>query len=158
MADTQRINGYVPSWSDIYVKIDDERYYGISEIAYGDTRARSKVYGMGRAHAPRGRTSGKYEVDEATMKMDKVAATELRRVLALKSTDGKSFGSVIFQVVVQYSDAQGETNTDTLHECTLTKQGISASEGPDALMEDVALDVMRIDRNGLTLYDGSEGG
>ena len=145
MSDTQRINGFAPSWSDVYVKIADERYYGITEIAYGDTRARSKVYGMGRAQAPRGRTGGKYEVDEATMKVDKVAALALREALAASSSDGKSYGSVTFQTVVQYSDAQGNTVTDTLHDCVITKMAISASEGPDALMEDVALDVMRID-------------
>ena len=63
MADTQRINGFVPSWGDIYVKINSARYYGITEIAYGDTRVRSKLYGMARHHAPRGRTSGKYEIN-----------------------------------------------------------------------------------------------
>lgn len=156
MADTQRINGFVPSWGDIYLKIDSERYYGIAEIAYGDTRVRSKLYGMARHHAPRGRTSGKYEVDETTMKMDLPAAGALRTALAAKAADGKSYGSVTFEVVVQYEDSQGTVRTDTLHECCITKMAVSHSEGPDALMEDAALDVMSIDRDGLTLYDKTE--
>ena len=156
MADTQRINGFVPSWGDIYVKVDSERYYGIGEIAYGDTRVRSKLYGMARHHAPRGRTSGKYEVDEATMKMDLLAAGALREALASKAADGKSYGSVIFEVVVQYEDSQGNVRTDTLAECCITKMAVSHSEGPDALMEDVSMDVMSIDRDGLTLYDKTE--
>lgn len=155
MADQQRINGFAPSWSDIYVKIDDDRYYGILEISYGDKRARSKLYGMGKHHAPRGRTAGKYEPDEGSMKMDLPAAHALREALAAKASDGKSFGSVEFQIVVQYADGEN-TRTHTLHRCTLAGVTSAHAEGPDALVEDLPFDVLHIDRDGLTLYDATE--
>lgn len=157
MADAQRVNGFEVSWGDIYVKLGEDRYYGISEIAYGDKRTRSKSYGMGRSHAPRGRTAGKYEVDECTMKMLKKSTKELRAALAANAQDSKSYGSVSFQIVVQYAGADGEVQTDTLHECTLSGDNNSHSEGPDPLYDNLTVDVMRIDRDGLTLYDQSEG-
>jgi len=156
MADSIRVNGRETSWSDVYFKVSDERYYGITEIAYGDKRTRSKSYGMGRSQAPRGRTSGKYEVDEATVKMLKKSSKTLREALAAAASDGKSYGSVTFQIVVQYADTDDEVQTDTLHECVWVGDATSASEGPDALFDSISFDVMRIDRNGLTLYDQTE--
>jgi hypothetical protein len=157
MTDAQRVNGYEVSWGDIYVKVGEERFYGIAEIAYGDKRARSKSYGMGRSHAPRGRTAGKYEVDPCTMKMLKKTSKELRTYLASKAADGKSYGSVSFQIVVQYADANEEVQTDTLHDCVIDGDANSHSEGPDPLYDNISVDVMRIDRGDLTLYDKSEG-
>lgn len=157
MADTQRVNGFTTSWGDIHFKLNNERYYGVTEISYGDTRARTKVYGMGRAGTPRGRTRGKYEVAEVTCKMDYPGWIALRDALAGLADDGASFGDVEFEGVVQYSyGTDDETHTDELFQLVVTGVNISASEGPDAIMVDITMDCMGISRDGKTLYDSSE--
>jgi len=157
MADTVRVNGFITSWSDISFKLNGERYYGITEINYSDTRKRTKVYGMGRTGTPRGRTRGKYEVGEVTVKMDFPAFVALRDAIAAESSDGNSYGDVEFEGVVQYTyGADDETHTDKLFRLTFDGVTNGASEGPDALMIDVTFDCMGISRDGKTLFDSSE--
>lgn len=157
MADTQRINGFAPSWSDCSFKLADSRYYGITEINYSDTRARTKVYGMGRTGTPRGRTRGKYEVGEVTVKMDMVAWNALRDALAALASDSKSYGDVEFEGVMQYAYGDPEeTHTDELYSLCVTGVTNAATEGPDALMVDITMDCMGIARDGKTLYDSSK--
>lgn len=152
MADTQRVNGFITSWGDIAFKLDDERYYGVTEINYGDTRARTKVYGMRRDGLPIGRTRGKYEASEVTAKMTYPAWVELRDALAAQATDSASFGDVIFQGEVQYTYGESdETHTDELIDLCVTGVTVGASEGPDAIMVDITMDCMSIKRDGLTL-------
>jgi hypothetical protein len=157
MADTQRVNGFTTSWSDCSFKLGGDRYYGITEISYGDKRARSKVYGMGRAGTPRGRTRGKYEVDEVTWKMDFPAWVALRDALSALADDRASYGDVEFEGVMQYAyGANEETHTDELFQLVITGVTHSASEGPDAIMVDVTADCMGISRDGKTLYNSAE--
>lgn len=159
MADTVRVNGFITSWSDISFKLNGERYYGITEISYSDTRTRTKSYGMGRTGLPRGRTRGKYEVGEVTVKFDFPAWVALRDAVAAESSDGNSYGNVEFEGTVQYTyGADDETHTDELSGLVITGVTNSASEGPDALMVDVTMDCMGITRDGKTLYDSSQVG
>ena len=157
MADTPSVNGNIPSWADIIIKIDDDRYYGITEISYEDARERALVYGMNKSGGPRGMTSGKYTPSASSMTMDKVAARELKAALAARSSDGKSFGNTEFQVVVQYAAEGQPVQTDTLSRCRITGNGNSHSEGSDALTESIPFQPLAIDYDGLTLYDSSEG-
>lgn len=156
MSDNQRINGSMYGWSDVYFKVDGERYFGIKSIAYGDSRERGKAYGMGRHYAPRGRTAGKYQVDPVTVSMEKDSARIFRAALAANASDGKSFGSVQFQIVVQYVDDDGNAITDEIQDCVWAKTAGSAEEGPDALYEELEFDAMRIVWNGTSLYDQTE--
>jgi len=157
MGDQVRINGDVPSWADVYMRLDGERYYGVTEVTYKDSRNRVNVYGMGRAQAPRGKTSGKYEVDVVALKMDKPAVKAFRAALAAKASDKKSFGSVRFQAVVQYVTADGShSQTDTIHNCTWQSGATSNTESGDPLMDAVEIHCTHIDYDGLTLYDGTE--
>lgn len=156
MADEVRVNGNAMGWASVEFKVGGERFYGVKSISYSDSRTRSKVWGMGRHQAPRGQTSGKYDVDPVQVTIEKESAKALRAALAAKSADSKSFGSVEFEIVVQYTEGARNV-TDELHRCTWSKSTSKSEEGPDALYEDVEFNCLQIEWDGKTLFDGSEG-
>ncbi len=156
MTDSLRINGNVVSWGSIILKIGNDRFTGFKAISYGDSRTREKVYGMGKSQAPRGRTRGKYEVEPVTLTAFKATAEALRKKLA-DLGDGKSFGDTVFEIVVQYIEDNEEPRTDVLEDVVYVKTAASSEEGPDALVEELELDAMRIRWNGRTLFDESDG-
>lgn len=156
MADSARINGNTYSWSSVTLKVDGDRYFGITAIGYGDSRERSKAYGMGRHHAPRGRGAGKYGTDPCTATMYKDTFDAFLAALAVAATDGKSVGNVQFQIVVQYVE-NDISITDEIEDCVLTKFAAKAEENPDSLMVELEIDCMRIRWGGKTLFDQSEG-
>ncbi len=157
MADEIRVNGNQHSWGSIVVRIDEDRYYGFTKIAFADSRERSKAYGMGRHHAPRGRSRGKYAVDPVSLTGWKGSVQQLREALAAKSADGNSYGDVPFQIVVQYIEGEDHAITVELEDCVWTKNSSSDEEGPDPLADEIEIDCMRIRRNGKVLFDESEG-
>ena len=156
MADELRVNGNLYSWGSIEVKVDGERYFGFTSIGYSDSRERVKGYGMGRAQAPRGRTRGKYSVEPVTLTGTKGSMQTLRKALA-DAGDGESYGDTVFQIVVEYFESEENPITVELEDCVWTKNTTSEEEGPDPLTEDIEIDCMRIRRNGLLLFDNSEG-
>lgn len=156
MADEIRVNGNQHSWGSITVKVDGDRFYGFTSIGYADSRERVKAYGMGRAHAPRGRSRGKYQTEPVTLTGWKGSVQQLRQALA-DAGDGESYGDTIFQIVVQYVEADDTPITVELEDCVFVKNTTSEEEGPDPLKEDIEIDCMRIRRNGLVLFDNSEG-
>jgi hypothetical protein len=158
MADAIRVNGNRHSWGSISAKIDGERYYGFTAIKFGDSRERVKAYGMGRHHAPLGRSRGKYSTDPVVLTGWKSAVQALRDALAARSSSTTSYGDVVFQIVVQYVDENDQPCTVDIEDCVWVKNSTSDEEGPDPLSDEVEIDTMRIRRNGKVLYDESEGG
>lgn len=158
MADAARINGNLYSWSSIIFRIGGERWSGLASINYGDALERVKGYGMGRSHIPRGRSAGKYTTEPVTATGYKDSIQELRSILAAQASDGKSYGTVEFDIVIQFVEGDRDPVTDELLRCVWSKNSAKAEEGADPLKEDVEFDVMYIVRNGATLYDGRDGG
>lgn len=156
MSDEIRVNGNQHSWGSITVKVDGDRFFGFTSIGYADSRERVKAYGMGRAQAPRGRSRGKYATEPVTLTGWKGSMQQLRKALA-DAGDGESYGDTVFQIVVQYVEADDTPITVELEDCVWTKNTASEEEGPDPLKEDAEIDCMRIRRNGLVLFDNSEG-
>ena len=152
MSDRVRINGVQHSWGSIVVKIDGDRYTGFTAISYGDSRERTKAYGLGRHQAPRGRSRGKYATDPVSLTGWKSSVQQLREALARKGR-GRSYGDVVFEVVVHYVERDDLPITVEIEECVWAKNATSDEEGPDPLKEEIELDCMRIRRNGLVLYD-----
>ncbi len=157
MADQIRVNGNLHSWGSITVKLDGERFHGFTAIKYSDSRERVKAYGMGKHHAPRGRSRGKYAVEPVGLTGPKSTVQALRDALAARSTGGTSYGDVEFDIVVQFIEANDLAITDELEACVWTKNTVSHEEGPDPLSEEVELDCMKIRRNGKVLFDESGG-
>lgn len=157
MADQVRINGNTHSWGSIVVKLDNERYHGFDKVSFGDARERAKAYGMGRHHAPRGRTSGKYSTEPVVLGGPKSTVQALRDALAAKSSGGNSYGNVEFEIVVQFIEADDAPMTVELTRCVIVKDSSSHEEGPDPMKDEIECDCMTIRRNGKTLFDESEG-
>lgn len=157
MSDQLRINGNQHSWGSIVIKLDDERYYGCTGITFADKRERVKAYGIGRHHAPRGRSRGKYSTEPVKLTMWKSAAQALREALARKSADGRSYGDVEFEILVQYIEVGDEPMDVSISRCVITGNSTSDEENPDPLKEEIEIDCMLIRRNGLSLFDGSQG-
>lgn len=156
MADEIRVNGNQHSWGSITVKVEGDRFFGFTAISYADSRERVKAYGMGRAQAPRGRSRGKYATEPVGLTGWKGSVQQLRKSLA-DAGDGESYGDTVFQIVVQYVEADDTPITVELEDCVFTKNTSSDEEGPDPLKEEIEIDCMRIRRNGLVLFDNSEG-
>lgn len=157
MADEIRVNGNILSWGSIKIKLDGVPYYGFTSVSYSDKRERVKAYGMGKHHAPRGRSRGKYTVEPAKLGGPKDSIQRLREALAAKSANGSSYGDVEFEVVIQYFERDQIPITVQLERCVIVTNSSSEEESADPLKEEIELDVMKIYRNGLTLFDGSEG-
>lgn len=157
MADPVRINGNQYSWGSIVFKLDGERFTGFTAISYSDKRERVKAYGMGRHHAPRGRSRGKYTVEPVKVTGWKSSVQALREGLAKRAADGVSYGDVEFQGLVQYIESDESELTVQLDRLVWASNSASNEESPDPLKEEFELDCMLIRRNGLTLFDASEG-
>lgn len=157
MADAVRVNGNQLSWGSIIIKIDSERYTGFTSVSFSDKRERVKAYGAARHHAPRGRSRGKYTVDPVKLVGWKGSVAALRAALAAKSSDGISYGDVEFDVVVQYVEADEDPQTVEIERCVWSSNSTSDEESADPLKEEIELDAMLIRRNGLVLFDASEG-
>lgn len=156
MADPIIVNNNQISWGSIVFKLDGERYTGFTAISYADKRERVKAYGMGRAHAPRGRSRGKYTVEPVKVTGWKNSVQIFRAALALKSPDGLSYGDVEFEGLVQYIEpSETEINVE-LNRLVWASNTSSDEENPDPLKEDVEFDAMFIRRNGMTLFTSTE--
>lgn len=157
MSDQVRINENICSWGSITLRIDDEIFSGFVSLSYSDKRERTKVYGMGKHHAPRARTRGKYSTEPGKLKGPKSTMHALREKLASKSKDGNSYGDFEFHVNAQYIEADEPEMYVDLERCVYVGTSSTEEENPDPLMEEIEIDMMAIRRNGRTLFDGSGG-
>lgn len=158
MADQIRVNGNLQSWGSIIFKVQGERFYGITSINYGDSRERVKAFGMGKSHAPRGKSKGKYDTDNVTASGYAASVQELVDGLAALAPDGVSYGDVEFEIQIQYVDSGEAPRNVEILGCHIAKFTEANEESPDPLKSDLEISCLRIKRNGKTLYDSSEEG
>lgn len=157
MSDPISVNGNQHSWGSITAKFRGKVFHGFTGISYADARERVKAYGMGRHHAPRGRSSGKYTVENVKLTGWKASLQQLRYELDQEAPAGKSYGDVEFEVVVSYYESDDLPVTVVLSRCVWAKNSVSDDEDADPKKEEIELDCMGIRRNGLALFDESEG-
>lgn len=157
MSDAIRVNDNMFSWGSIIAKVAGERYYGFESIAYGDKRERAKSWGMGRHQAPRGRSRGKYTVEPVKLGGPKGTVSALRAGIATLAADSKSYGNVEFQIIVQYIEIGEIDQCVEINRVVWVSNSVTDAEGQEVLKEEAELDAMYIIRNGLTLFDGTEG-
>lgn len=153
--DAQRINGNIYSWSSVEAFVGDDVITGITDVSYGETRTREKAYGTANHRGPRGRTKGKYEVEDPTMTLHLDSWRALTESLAQLAPDGISYGDVPFVVVVQYVEPGEVPISDVLEDCVIVGWTKNPTEGADAATVEVTLSCMKIRSNGKTLA-GSE--
>jgi hypothetical protein len=157
MSDAIRVNGNIFSWGSIILKINNERFYGFNSVTYADKRERTKGYGMGKHHAPRSRSRGKYSADNTKLGGPKSTIQAFRAMLAAQSSDGKSYGDVEFQISVQYIEQDETPITVSIEGCVWAGNSTTDEENAEQLKEEIEVDVMIIRRNTLVLFDNSEG-
>jgi hypothetical protein len=153
--DLVSINGNQLSWGSCSFAVDGIPIIGVKGCKYADKRERVKSYGAGRAHAPRGRTRGKYTA-EASGTFHKDTASSLRAYLAARG-GGATYGDTEFTFGVQYFESDTGLVDVQLQRCVYSGTDATDEENPDPLFEEVVLDPMLIVRNGLTLFDADEG-
>lgn len=156
MADLVRVNGNDLSWGSIIVKVGDVPFYGFTEVSYGDKRTREYGYGLGRHHAPRSKSAGKYEPDMLVIKGHKRSVSALLDALqALAEQQGfSSFADAQFQTVVQYIENDAE-HTDIIDGCTVESVKDAHTEGPGLLMQDIEARPMTVERDGKVMFSRS---
>src|SRR5262245_2658497 len=158
MADQYTINGNQYGWASIICKAYDEVWSGFTGITYGDKRERVLAYGMGRHHAPRGRSPGKYTPDNVKLTGWKKSVEEFLAGLARQAPDQRSFGDVEFQITTQFVE-DSEGSITVVHErCVVVGLNTSHDESPDPLKDEIEIQPMRMRRNDLVLFDNRIGG
>lgn len=155
MADNIRVNDNMLSWGSIRLTIAGETFTGFTGISYADKRERVKAYGMGRHHAPRGRSSGKYTTESVKLTGWKTSVAAARDGLAARAADGRSYGNVEFHISVIYSEPEEPNQDVEISGCVWIGTTTSDEESPDPLKEEVEIDCMAIRRNGMTLFDST---
>lgn len=158
MSDAIRVNGNQFSWGSIRCKVAGEPYTGFTSISYADKRERVKAYGMGRHHAPRGRSRGKYTTEAVKIVGWKSSVQALRAALAAQAADGKSYGEIEFTIAVQYIEDDESPMNVSIERCVFVGNSSSDEENPDPLKEEIEIDCMYIRRNELVLFDATQGG
>ncbi len=160
MADQLRVNGNQYGWGSIVCKVAGGRLEGFTGISYADSRERVKAWGMGRHQAPRGRTRGKYTTEPVKLTGFVGSMQTLREDLAKLSDDGVSYGDVEFEIVLMHVEPSASSELPVVVEfgrCVITKNSASHEEGGDPSKEEIEIDCMSIRRNGLTLFDSTQG-
>jgi hypothetical protein len=148
-ADDIRINGFTHSWTSTKVTIDGEQYVGLSKISWEHAIEEGLVRGQGAK--PLGRTRGQYTPGTVAITMRKSSAMALKNNLAAKSSDGETFGEVVFPIVVQYLEPDDTPITVELNQCRLLKSSTANEQGTDASAEDLELSCIEIVENGKKL-------
>ena len=148
MASFPLINGNRYSWSSIEIRVGGKLYRGIKEIAYSVSLEPGDVRGTLAQRG--GRTRGDYK-PEGSMTMFLQEYNEFITDL------GPGFMEREFDVVAQYSDRNQPVVTDKLVSCRIKKADKSHSQGPDALIVKLDLDIMFIVENGISPIDNPQG-
>lgn len=152
MSDEVRINGLQISWSSLKLKIDGTPYSGVTSIEYADGLETAYAYGMGRDHAPRGMTAGKYTPEPLVLTVATSTSKAIREDLAGKAQPGRGYGSVSVPIIIQYIEPDDAVVTVEALDARLVKVEASNEEGPDALNEKLTFMPMRLVRDGLSLH------
>lgn len=153
MSDSVLINGKLFAWPSAKLKVAGEEFTGITAIKFGHALNSALAYGMGRAHAPRGRTGGKYEPEPIVLTMFVDSMVALQSRIAKLSKSGKSYGAPIFQMSLSFVEEGLDPVFVEFVDCKYQKESGSTEETAEATKYDVEIQPMRIKINGLYLFD-----
>jgi hypothetical protein len=161
MADTVRVNGALYDQGSTELKIAGEPVYGYNAVAWSQKRTRVKGYSQGKDRAPKGRTRGKYEVENLKITVYRKTASEIKKLFASRASDGQSYGNpddvpIVFQYIEDESN-QAPVLVEFIDCAVASDGGNSEEDGPD--MVEMEFDYMRLDETidgqKVTLYDAS---
>jgi hypothetical protein len=156
--DSIRINGNPYSWASHVLYIGAHRYYGVTNVSWDEKRERVLVYGMTRAHGPRGKTSGKYTPGPLKMTFVADSALALKQDLAALASDFISAGNANVPVVLQAFEEGLPPIYEEFDAASWTSAAKTTEESPDPLKEEIEFTYLRHRSNGITMYDATEEG
>lgn len=151
-----QINGVAHSWNAVKLTFDNDQFNQFESIDFDDKLESVFAYGTGRAQGPIARSAGKYTPGPVKLTALKSAVQLFREWVAAKSTNGKNYGHVIFQGVLQYLSEDDEPLMVEFRDLKWSTNTSADKEGGDPLKESFELQPMRIIRNGVTLYDSRD--
>lgn len=134
------INGIAYDWESIEITGPSGLLLGAQSVDYKDSAKTENVYGKGRVAL--GRSRGNYEAS-GTLEMLKADADKLT-----SSLGGDFLGTADFTVTASYANDGGTAATDTLQQCVVTGQGVTASQGDSAVKVKLDLSIKKILWNG----------
>lgn len=148
-----RVNNSLYSWSSSILIIGVEPFTLVTKLEFGEKRERVYGWGMGRHHAPIGRSAGKYTPDPVKMTIYAHAEKELLTLLGLLSGTGLSYGNAIVPIRLQLVEPDLTPLTYTLDRCCISEIGNAYEESPENIMVDVTWSTMGVYRNKRTMFD-----
>ena len=133
-----QINGNRYSWSSIELRVLGKRILGVKSVDFAQALEPGEVYGT---HAQKiGRTRGELK-PTGSIEMNKEEAEDLVNTL------GDGYMEVPFDVVIAFRELT-TISTAIIHGARIKNMDSSHSQGTDALMMKLELDVMWIEING----------
>lgn len=140
------VNGNRYDFTSIEILINGVPYRGVKSIDYKDSLATQKQYGT--SARPLGRNRGVYDASGA-LEMFKEDFSVVAPVLAALGNGG--LGEANFLILATYADFGAPTVTDTLIGCRIKGVDESHAQGGEAVTVKLDLDIMDINRNGVSL-------
>lgn len=154
MSDQIRVNGTLADGA-ITIKLDGIEYYGFTGIGYDDGVEVKKMWGLNKARGPRGRTAGKYDASDGSLKGPKSTIEALFAALDAKApfvAGVKKVSLVEFPLTVAYADGVA-SYLDRLNQVRVLKRksGVPDADSADGVVEELTLSIMSIFWNGKRL-------
>lgn len=137
------INGVKFDYSSAEIVLNGVRFAGIKSVSYKQTLQPGKVYGTGAQKIAR--TRGQHDAEGS---LEMYLSDYQDFLLLLRATQGavpRGYMEQSFDVVCNYSELLSPAVvTDVLRGCRITGTDHSASEGSDALVVKMDLDIMLV--------------
>jgi hypothetical protein len=155
MGDMNRVDINLVSWGSHVLKIDGDRWKGLTAINWDDKVDVAYGWGMTRSHAPIGRTAGKYTPPTVKLTMHRHMWSMLLVYLKSKAVDQKSYSQYKFHMMLQVIEGTMFSDYE-FQSCRVVSRNGKAEENPDPAMVDIEISVMRAVEDGATLWDSSQ--
>jgi hypothetical protein len=141
------INGTKHDFTSIRAEINGIKIFGISAIDYTIAKPVSDVYGTSSMRLGRTRGQLKFTGSLTLYETEFAALTQSLAVV------NEALMEKEFLIIVQYSDGGLPLITDQLIGCMITNIGHSHSQGNNALVVKLELDIDEITLNGVRMLD-----
>ena len=148
------IGGHAWDLSSVEVAFGELIITRFTSLDYSESLSPSTL--RGASSGKLGRTRGEYDSTGSFT----LYKPDLQRLLVALSAKGggAGYGEVPFDIKAVYGELATGTVTDVLEQVRITNLGDSHSTGGDALVVDVDIDIIQIDRNGLVMSSGGASG
>jgi hypothetical protein len=141
MATYPLVNDIAHDYSCVEIDLGGVIYTGITAISYSQKLEPGAV--MGTSAQKLARTRGSHSAD-GSMTMNLQDAEEFITAL------GEGYMETSFNITVTFSDGVNSPHVHRLFGCRITDDAFSHAQGSDPTQNELTLDIMRIERNGLS--------